>query len=204
MGNDLLINKLVGEEILKTPRIIEAFRNVDRADFILPEDREDAYGDYPLSIGCGATISQPLTVAFMLELLQPQEGNKILDVGSGSGWTTVLLAYLVGKKGKVIGVEIIPELVKLGREHLNKYQFPQAQIKQAKEGEYGFPEEAPFDKILVSAAAEELPRELVQQLKEGGWIVVPVKNSIWQINKKENGEIEKEEFSGFYFVPLVK
>lgn len=196
-----LIHKLIGGGMLKTPRIIDAFKKIDRADFVPDEYKDEAYGDYPLPIGYGQTISQPSTVAFMLELLQPEEGNKILDVGSGSGWTTALLAQIVGSSGRVWGLELVPELVEFGRKNLGKYNFSWAEIHQAG-AELGLPQEAPFDRILVSAAGEEMPPELISQLKAGGRLVIPIQNSVWKVDKISEKEIAKEEFPGFIFVPL--
>src|SRR3989344_867492 len=105
-----LIQELLSGGYLKTPRIIDAFRLIDRADFVLPEYKDEACGNYPLPIGEGQTISQPLTVAFMLELLNPQPGEKILDIGAGSGWQTALLAEIVGPKGQIVAIERIPKL----------------------------------------------------------------------------------------------
>ncbi len=193
---------------LKTQAIIEAFSHVDRKDFVTQDFQEYAYGDYPLPIAGEQTISQPTTVAFMLELLQPQQGEKILDIGSGSGWTTALLAFLVGKAGKVFGVERIPELVVFGAKNLKKYDFPQAVIMQA-EKTLGFPKEAPFDKILVSAAAQNFPEALLSQLKEGGLLVLPVRDAVWRVKKlpqglpAQAGKTEIQKFEGFAFVPLI-
>lgn len=181
--------------------IANAFENINREDFVLSKDRRDAHADYPLSIGYGSTISQPSTVAFMLELLNPQRGEKILDVGSGSGWTTALLAYIVGEKGKVWGIEIVPELVTFGRENIKKYQMPQAHIEKSGE-KIGLQREAQFDKILVSAAGTKLPKELINQLKVGGVLVIPIGSSIWKIDRISETKIDKKEFPGFAFVPL--
>ena len=177
-------------------------KQVDRADFVRPVDLPDAYENMALSIGYGQTISQPFTVAFMLEKLQPVEGDRVLDIGSGSGWTTALLAQIVGNGGQVTGLEIIPELVEFGRKNLQKYNFRNTSIKQAKNGVLGIPGKK-FDRILVSAAATTLPEELIQQLKPGGTLVVPVRNSIFKITKSPNGGISLEEFPGFVFVPLT-
>lgn len=201
MDRKELIKHLISSNVLKSKNIIEAFEAVDRADFVLEQYLYEAYEDHPLQIGFGLTISQPTTVAFMLELLQPKAGDKILDVGSGSGWTTALLAKIIGPRGIVFGVEIIPELVDFGRKNLQKYKFLNAKISQAK-NMLGLPKEAPFDKILVSAAADTLPEELVGQLKIGGRMVLPIKNSIWRIDKISATEISREEFPGFVFVPL--
>lgn len=178
-----------------------AFKKINRADFVTPDYQVEAGEDYPLPIGYGQTISQPFTVAFMLELLEPQKGDRVLDVGSGSGWTTALLAVLVSEKGKVFGVEKIPELVEFGRKNLTKYNFPNAKIIQAG-AELGLPSEAPFARILVSAAAEAIPETLLQQLQSPGVMVLPVKNTLIQIKKDTVGKITRKEFPGFAFVPL--
>jgi protein-L-isoaspartate(D-aspartate) O-methyltransferase len=191
-----------GTRVLQTAELKEAFTAIDRKDFV-PEDYvEEAYEDYPLVLGdTGQSISQPTTVAFMLELLNAQEGDKVLDLGSGSGWTTALLARLVGENGKVIGVEILPELVGLGKENLKKYNFKNTEIVKA-EKEIGLVGEAPFDKILVSAAAEDLPKKLTEQLKVGGTMVIPIYDEIWQVKKLEGGN-DIKKYKGFAFVPLI-
>ncbi|MDE2018882.1 MAG: protein-L-isoaspartate O-methyltransferase [Patescibacteria group bacterium] len=200
---DELIQSLIESGTLRTRSIIKAFRRIDRADFVRPEDAPAAYADEALPIGHGQTISQPTVVAFMLELLQPKEGDSILDVGSGSGWTTALLGQMVGANGEVRGVEIVPELVEFGQRNLVKYDCPNVEIVQAHENELGLPEDAPFDKILISAAAEEVPRRLLDQLANGGRMVVPVGNDVWLFKKSATGEFENKKFEGFAFVPLL-
>ncbi|MDP2927029.1 MAG: protein-L-isoaspartate O-methyltransferase [bacterium] len=204
-----LIDSLISQDWLKTPRIIEAFRKIKRVDF-LPEDLKDlAELDEALTIGHEQTISQPLVVVFMLELLQPEPGQKILDIGSGSGYTTALLAEIVGLKGKVIGMEIVPELAQFGIKNVDKYGFVQKGIVNiiCADGSKGYEKEAPYDKILVSASfqdeTEKLPRAWKKQLKIGGRIVTPIQNSIWLFTKKSENEFEKREYPGFIFVPLI-
>ncbi len=199
---DSLIREMKEETgVLKSENIEEAFRKTDRADFVPLDYKENAYLDRPLYIGAGQTISQPSTVAFMLELLEPKEGEKILDVGAGSGWTTALLSEIVGSEGEVFGIEKIPSLVEFGNENLRKQGTKNTTIEEA-QSVLGKPEEAPFDKILVSASSEETPKELVEQLKENGIMVIPVKESIFKIRKDKKGNINKEEHRGFVFVPL--
>jgi len=200
-----LVEKLIEKGYLKTPRIISAFRKIKRSDFLPEKLKNLAELDEPLPIGFGQTISQPLTVAFMLELLQPKKGDKILDVGSGSGWTTSLLAEIVGSKGKVYAIEIIKELKEFGEKNTKKYNFVNKGIVKfiCGDGSKGLPEKSPFDKILVSASAEEIPVELKEQLKIGGRLVIPVRDSIFLIVRKNN-EFEEKEFFGFSFVPLIK
>lgn len=183
-------------------QLASAFSKVRREDFLLDNLRRYSSADGPISIGYSQTNSQPTTVAFMLGLLEVKPGDRILDVGSGSGWTTALLAYLTGETGKVVGVEIIPQLVRFGQKNLLRYKFGWARIVPALEGRLGFPAEAPYNKILVSASARELPQELVDQLKIGGRMVVPVGESIFKVDKKADGEVETKEYPGFVFVPL--
>jgi protein-L-isoaspartate(D-aspartate) O-methyltransferase len=204
-----LIESLIGEGWLKTPLIIEAFKKINRADF-LPEGMKNlAQLNEALPIGFGQTISQPLVVAFMIELLEPQPGEKILDIGSGSGWTTALLSYIVSKpqdqKGKVIAIEIIPELKEFGERNVAKYNFVEKGIAKfiCTDGSKGYEKEAPFDKILVSASAKFCYPEWKEQLKIGGKIVTPIGTSIWLFKKISENDFEEIEYPGFVFVPLV-
>ena len=208
---DHLIEELIKEGYLKTPAIIDAFRKIKREDFVLPEDEKYVSVNAPLAIGHGQTISQPLTVAFMLELLRPKEGDNILDVGSGSGWTPALLSHIVGRQGKVYAIEIVPELKKFGEENTAKYNFIKKGIARffCVNGREGLLEFAPFDKILVSAASEDIPAKLLEQLKVGGRLVIPVgkqyeSQDIAVIDKQGKDKFKEKKFSGFVFVPLVK
>ena len=200
-----LIDSLIKEGWLKTPKIIEAFRKIKRIDF-LPEDMKDlSEMNEALPIGFDQTISQPLVVAFMLELLEPEEGDKILDVGSGSGWTTALLAEIVGQKGKGIAMEIVPELKEFGEKNAAKYNFTEKGMAEflCADGSQGYEKEAPYNKILASATAVSLPEPWKEQLKIGGRIVLPINSSIWRFTKTEGGEFTREEYPGFVFVPLI-
>jgi protein-L-isoaspartate(D-aspartate) O-methyltransferase len=198
--NDL-IQHLMNCGAMYSSNIIEAFKNIDRIDFVVDQNASDIYEDYPLQIGYNQTISQPRTVAMMMEMLEPQEGQKILDIGSGSGWTTALLSFIVGDSGSVLGMERITDLVRFGNSNLEKYHFKNTTIIQAREN-LGMVGEK-FDRILVSAAAKEFPIELTEQLKVGGKLVIPVGNTIYEIKKRKNGELESIEHYGFTFVPLI-
>ena len=201
-SNDSLIRHLINSNALRSSNIIDAFDNTDRVNFVLDPTALDVYEDYPLPIGYGQTISQPTTVAMMMEMLEPCSGQKILDIGSGSGWTTALLGFIVGDDGSVSGLERIDNLVKFGSNNLQKYKFKNTEIIQAT-NEFGIPNEK-FDRILVSASADKFPSELTTQLRVGGKLVIPVRNSIYEITKKEDGELESIEHYGFRFVPLIK
>lgn len=204
-----LIDNLIKEGWLKTPIIINAFRKIKREDFLPEGKKELAELNEALPIGYSQTISQPLVVAFMLELLTPEPGEKILDIGSGSGWTSALLSQIVGEKGKVIAIEIVLELKEFGEKNVAKYNFVEKRIAQfvLGEGSKGYKKEAPFDKILCSATAKNLPEEWKEQLKIGGKIVTPINSSIWLFKKNPpvggRAEFESKEYPGFAFVPLI-
>jgi protein-L-isoaspartate(D-aspartate) O-methyltransferase len=204
-SQDNLIKELTNTGWLKTPQIIEAFSQIKREDFVLEEEKDWAYINDAFSIGYNQTISQPLVVALMIELLSPLSGEKILDIGAGSGWTTGLLAYLVKPKGKVIALDIIPELVEFGKKNVGKYNFVKKGIVQflCADGKLGYEKEAPYDKILVSASAFEVPQELFKQLKIGGKMILPLEQSIVLIEKTSQNDYKKQEFPGFVFVPLI-
>lgn len=206
-----LVNDLIQTNYLKSPEIINAFRKIKRKDFLRPGDEDEAEINAPLSISYGQTISQPLTVSFMLELLRAKQGDKVLDVGSGSGWTVALLAEIVGGAGKVYGVERIKELKEFAEKNAAKYNFIKKGVAQifCSDGYRGLHRFAPFDKIIVAAAAEQIPKELLKQLKVGGRLVLPVgrqfaPQDIAVIEKISKDEFKEKRYPGFIFVPLVK
>ena len=187
--------------VLKTPRIIQAFEKIDRKYFVPEEFSEHIYIDRPLPIGRNQTISQPSTVAFMLELLSPEEGERVLDIGSGSGWTAALLCAITGEEGSVLGLERVDDLVERGQSNIRQFDFKHCEIRKA-DAKLGKPGET-FDKILVSASAEEIPKELFSQLKPGGVLVIPVRNSIFRFKRISESQVQREEYQGFVFVPLI-
>src|SRR3954467_15271980 len=149
--------------------VAEAFAAVPRAWFLPEREGGRAAYDGPIEIGHGQTNSQPRTVEAMLRLLEVRPGDRVLDVGAGSGWTTALLAHLTGEEGSVTGVELVPELAAWGAQNLAAATaYPQASIHPAVPGVLGWPADAPYDRILVSAGARTMPQELVDQLAEGG------------------------------------
>jgi len=274
MNLNSLIEHLKNVGVLKTPLIIEAFKTIDRADFVPSDLKDFAYVDEALPIGKDQTISQPYTVAFMLELLQPKLNDNILDIGYGSGWQTALLAYIVSrnsrkpktknqilkiqiknkkgiKDGKIYAVELVKELCDFGRQNIAKYNFTPLESRLAKSenkivgnnaeqrssltgfikkgivetfcqsAENGLAEIAEkiggFDKIVAAAAiynepvflpeknaVDKIPAAWKNQLKAGGKILMPIKNSIWLFTKHSEKKFEAQEYPGFVFVPFMK
>lgn len=180
-------------------KIINAFKKVKREDFIPLSIRQYAYDDNALPLEKGATISQPYTIAFMLSLLELRDSQKILEIGSGSGYVLALINE-ISKKSKMYGIEIISSLAEKSKQIFKNNKNI---IILNTNGSLGLPQKAPFDRILISAASEKIPEHLFNQLKDPGILVAPVQNSIWKI-KKQNKKTTKKEFPGFVFVPLIK
>lgn len=186
-------------------KILDAFSIVGREEFLPFELESQAYEDTALPIGNGQTISQPYTIALMLSELDLKKGQKVLEAGSGSGYVLALISSIIGKSGKVFGLEIISKLAKRSKKNLIGYKNARVYNKN---GYLGLPEEAPFDRILLSAAVREIPKNLLEQLKDNGILVAPIgprfEQKITVIQKKGNEIIKKSEISGFIFVPFVE
>ena len=183
--------------------IASALRLAPREHFLPEDQRGRAGADRPLQIGHGQTSSQPRTVVDMLELLEVRPGLRVLDVGAGSGWTTALLAYLVGPTGSVLGVELEPELAVWGAGNLAAADVPWARLVLAQDGVLGRPDEAPFDRVLVSASPRRLPVELVDQLAVGGVMVIPVDGRMLRVTRTDGADGPLvERFGRYLFVPL--
>jgi protein-L-isoaspartate(D-aspartate) O-methyltransferase len=179
-----------------------AFAATPRRAFLPRWQQRFAGNDRALDIGHGQTNSQPYTVHAMLTLLDVRPGQRVLDVGSGSGWTTALLAHLVGPDGEVVGVEIVPELVEVGAANLAGFDRPQARIVPAEPDVLGLPASAPYDRILVSAEASTMPTSLVDQLVDGGRLVVPVAGVMHEV-VREGTSARVVRHGRYAFVPLV-
>ena len=185
--------------------VLRAMRSVPRAAFVPEETRQYACGDFPLSIGFGQTISQPYIVALMTELLELKQGDRVLEVGTGSGYQAAVLAELPGIG--VYTVEIIPELAESARRRLDSVGYRRVHTKQS-DGYDGWSEHAPFDAIILTAAPDHLPRPLVDQLATGGRLVCPIGppggyQTLWKFVKQSDGRISKADIGGVAFVPFT-
>lgn len=184
-------------------RVSDVMQEIDRALFVPLALRDQAYEDIALPIGYGQTISQPSTVRQMLEWLDVQPADTVLDVGSGSGWSSALLSRLTGPKGVVYAVERIEALRRLGEANCQRAHMTNIHFFSADPSVYGLAEHGPYDRILVSAAAQTIPVEFLQQLRLGGKLVLPVKHSIIELTTRDGKSPTIVTHPGFVFVPLI-
>ncbi|MBE1877577.1 protein-L-isoaspartate O-methyltransferase family protein [Myceligenerans pegani] len=184
--------------------VARAMQAVPRTGFLPHSQRPFAGADHPLPIGQGQTSSQPSTVADMLRLLRVPRRARVLDIGAGSGWTTALLAHLTGPDGEVLGVERHARLAEWGAENVAATGMGWARVEPARPGMLGAPRPDGWDRILVSATANRLPRELVDQLAPGGLMVIPVRGRMLLVERHANGDVRVSEHGGYRFVPLVE
>ncbi len=188
---------------IRDRRVLDAFLRVPRHEFVWPVDAPSAYGDHPMPIGHGQTISQPYMVALMTEKLNLRGDEKVLEIGTGSGYQAAILSLLARE---VWTVERIPELHERAKKTLERLGFDNVRAVLG-DGTLGLPSEAPFDGIIVTAAAPAVPDELVEQLAPGGVAVVPVGDRMLQrltiLRKSEDGHVEREEDVPCVFVPLI-
>lgn len=190
---------------IRDRNVISAFSKVRRELFVPREYKKDAYVDEPLPIPAGQTISQPTTVVLMLDALEAKQGQNVLEIGAGSGYNAALLSVLVGRNGKVITTEIVPELVKFAKANLKKAGVKNVVVIHS-DGSRGYAKEAPYDRIICTAAAPKIPDVLVKQLKEGGILLIPVGPMYAQRlvkARKVKGRLETEDLGDYIFVPLM-
>ncbi|MEM2117553.1 MAG: protein-L-isoaspartate(D-aspartate) O-methyltransferase [Candidatus Bathyarchaeia archaeon] len=210
-----LIDSLVREGILRSPKVIKAMRSVPRGKF-LPENMQSYSAvDTPLPIGFGQTVSAPHMVSIMNEALQLEVGHKVLEVGAGSGWHAATIAEIVAPKdaprsewGHVYTVEIVQGLAEYARKNVLNEGYGDRVTIICADGSLGYPEKAPYDRVLVTAAAPYVPKPLIEQLKPGGIMLIPVGSAhlfqtLMKITKGVNGKIKEENLGGVAFVPLT-
>lgn len=191
--------------IIKDEKLLKEFSEVPRELFIRNGFEEEAYGDYPLPIGEGQTISQPTTVMLMTQALELEQGQKVLEVGAGSGWQAAIIAKIVGNRGKVITTEIIPELAEFAENNIKKAKIKNVEVINY-DGSQGYKKEAPYDRIIITAACPRIPPPLIDQLKDNGIIVAPVGSLVFgqdmiKLRKTKSG-ITTQSLGSFVFVPL--
>jgi len=199
-----LINDIIKLGYLKTPRIIEAFKKFERKYFVPKALAYQANLNQPLPIGYGQTISQPLTVAFMIELLNPKKGNKVLEIGAGSGWQTAILSDIVGENGVIYAFEIIESLAEFGRNNIKRFNLKNIEFEH-KDVSLGYPQKSPYDRIISGAAFDQIPESLKHQLAIGGILIAPTQNDdIRKIKRISKDKFKEEIIPGFVFVPITK
>ena len=201
----LMIKNQLQSRGIRDDAVLKVMRSVERHNFVPDNYRDRAYSDGPLPIGHGQTISQPYIVAFMTEQLQISSQHKVLEIGTGSGYQAAILGELAKH---VFTIEIIPELAEGAKNILNHLSYKNITVR-AGDGYKGWPEEAPFERIMVTAAPTEIPQTLIDQLAPGGRMILPVGAQflvqyLWVIEKDDQGTITKEKILPVRFVPMVK
>jgi protein-L-isoaspartate(D-aspartate) O-methyltransferase len=206
MMKERLISYWKEYSIINDEHLIEAFKSVPREKFVLEHFINEAYGDYPLPILSGQTISQPTTIMVMTQALELKPEEKVLEVGAGSGYQAALIARMIGSLGKVITTEVIPELAEFAKKNLKKAGIKNVEVMHY-DGSQGYKKEAPFHKIIVTAACPKIPEPLVEQLKINGILVAPVgsvySQEMLKVKKLKNGKLDIQNLGEFVFVPLV-
>ena len=204
-SRDQMVSDQIEARDIRDPAVLKAMRHVARHLFVPDEYIHQAYEDHPLPIGFGQTISQPYIVGFMSEALQLQPGDRVLEIGTGSGYQAAILAEM---GMKVYTIEIIPELAERAKAKLQELGYKDVQVRTA-DGYWGWPEEAPFDAIIVTAAPDHVPQPLVEQLKPGGRLVIPVGpigavQTLWRFTADKSGALVAYNLGEVSFVPLTR
>jgi protein-L-isoaspartate(D-aspartate) O-methyltransferase len=201
---EAMVERQLRRRAITDRRILDAFLEVPRERFVSREHADLAYGDHPLPIAAGQTISQPYIVALMIEAAEIGPGDKVLEVGAGSGYAAAVISRIAAE---VIGIERQHELVEVARERLKRLGYDNVEIVEG-DGTRGWPEEAPYDAILAAASGSHIPASLIDQLKSGGSIVMPIGSPGWsqklvKATKREDGTLEQSDLGGVRFVPLI-
>jgi len=200
-----MVQQQIEPRDVRNPAVLQAMRSVPRHLFMPEGVRDMAYEDHPVPIGYGQTISQPYIVAVMTELLEPGKDHRVLEIGTGSGYQAAVLAGLVKH---VYSIEIVPELARSASATLAHLGYRNVTVRHG-DGYKGWPEEAPFDRIIVTAAPPEIPQALLDQLRPGGKLVAPVGSTVWGqdlvvVDKTAQGKLRRRSVFPVMFVPMVK
>lgn len=190
--------------LVTNTKLIEAFKEINRESFVPPEQKDYAYSDIALPIGYESTISQPTTIMIMLQSLELKPNQKVLEIGTGSGYTASLMSKIIEPKGKIYTIDIVPELIEFAKNNLKKENIKNVELF-CRNGKEGLNEKAPFDRILVNAASKEIPQELIKQLKINGILVIPIGPDYGQKMvkfTKEKTRLREEYLGDFLFVKL--
>ena len=201
---EAMVERQIASRGIREPRILEAFRAVPREEFLAPDYRDIAYGDHPLPIEAGQTISQPYIVALMIQAAEMKFGDRVLEVGAGSGYAAAVMSRIAGE---VIAIERQPDLVKVAQERMQRLGYDNVRILEG-DGTRGWPAEAPYDAILAAASGSHVPPAWLEQLADGGRIVMPVGEpsfvqKLIKVTKGPAGKLITEELGAVRFVPLI-
>ena len=200
-----MVSRQIAARGIDDPALLAAFRTVPREAFVSPDQADSAYGDYPLPIEAGQTISQPYIVALMIDAAEVARGDHVLEVGAGSGYAAAVLGQVAGQ---VIAIERHGELARLAAERIDRLGYDNVRIVEG-DGTRGWPQDAPFDAILAAASGSHVPPLLVEQLKPGGRLVMPLGGrwsiqSLVKLTKCSDGSLERETLCAVRFVPLIE
>lgn len=200
-----MVSRQIAARGIDDPALLAAFRTVPREAFVSPDQADSAYGDYPLPIEAGQTISQPYIVALMIDAAEVARGDHVLEVGAGSGYAAAVLGQVAGQ---VIAIERHGELARLAAERIDRLGYDNVRIVEG-DGTSGWPQAAPFDAILAAASGSHVPPLLVEQLKPGGRLVMPLGGrwsiqSLVKLTKRSDGSLERETLCAVRFVPLIE
>jgi len=205
-ANQTFVDSLVSGGVLKSRRIIEAFRKLPRHLFVRGDLVSLAYYDAPIPLTGNSTVSQPSTVAAMLELIEPKEGDRFLEIGTGSGWNAALISYCVGRKGSVVTLEIDGNLCRLANENLERFGIDNVRVI-CTDGADGYADCSPYSKIIYTVATDRIPDSVIGQLEVKGLLVAPVGADFIQtmtlVKKLGKNRIESKSFGGYQFVHMM-
>ena len=200
----MLTEQHIEKRGIRDPEVLRVIRSVPRTEFVPPHLVHEAYDDRPLDIGYGATISQPYIVAAMTELLQLDRQHRVLEIGTGSGYQTAILAELAGE---VFSIEVVPQLTASADGRLQRMGYRNIHVRNS-DGYLGWPEESPFDRIILTAAPQELPEALVTQLSVNGKLIAPVggqeQQQLIEVERDSVGRVKRRTVFPVLFVPMVK